>query len=185
MCIIYRSIPSDSSFTDRNALDGQAFSEVGFGRVVPILLGLLLSRRRDREHLRRAARQYDWGMYASFGAIDGNTFGALLGLVEDQISDRKSASPRRPIALSPLWGGPPATVHDGIARIRAATVRQISFTLTGYDETALCVAYERDGDCIPAHFNQESALECVAQLREFFVGAASSEYDVIVSWEYR
>src|SRR6187402_3126253 len=109
MCIVYRAAPSH--VTNEIVVSG-LFPERGFGRRVPLALGPMLAHEADREPMRRAARDMDWGSYLPSQADARVT---AHGMLDRMVSGLPPE--REPLALAAVWGGPPAQV-DAAGRAR-------------------------------------------------------------------
>jgi hypothetical protein len=166
MCIVFRT--------------GDGSAEQGFGRRVPVALALLLAAEGDRQPLRRAARDLDWGAFLpSRGDQRIATTAALENLIEGR-------SRSEPLALSAIWGGPPArSDSNGLARLTAEMVETIALELEHHEEAELRAAFARERQHVGSVLDEKAAVECFQLLRDFFASAAKAGHDVTIGWEYR
>ncbi len=170
MCIIYRAVPS---LPDELA-------KQGFGRIVPLTLGLLIASHVEREALRLASKAGDWGCYVPTGGDEQvRTVGALERMIRGGPADIK------PLVLAAVWGGPPAVVDErGVARLSSDDVAEVAAELASRDEADLRAAFHRERACLATWVEEDTVVEWYALLHRYFAAAAATARGMAICWEY-
>ena len=179
-CIVYWAVPPHIA---NRAAATSGFPRQGFGRRVPLALGPLYVAEEDRSGLRAAVKHLQYWVYTAL--LRRDAAGQLPVMEHPWNEALQSGRVWNPASLARavIWGGPPATVADSLARLSGDLVKMIAAELDGRNEAWLRAEYRREQAYLGEALDEDAVIECDALLRAFFHAAVVSASEVVIGWE--